>query len=65
MSVVPITLSVVSQKEKNKHCTLTQIYGVEDLVSDTEHPTCRAVSKTETYKEQTFNSVGDGDGGLI
>ena len=65
MNVMPITLSVVSQKEKNKHCMLTQIYGVEDLIGGTEHPTCRAANMTETYKEQTFDSVGDGDGGLI
>ena len=61
----PIILSVVIQKEKNKHCTLTQIHGVEDLGGGTEHPTCRVANKTETYKEQTFDSVGDGDGGLI
>ena len=65
MNVVPITLSAVSQKNKNKHRMLIQIHGVEDLVGDTEHPTCRAANKTETYKEQTFDSVGDGDGGLI
>ena len=65
MNVEPIILSVVSQKEKNKHRLLTQIYGVEDLVGGTEHPTCRGANKTRTYKEQTLVSVGDGDGGLI
>ena len=64
MNVVPITLSAVSQREKNKHCTLTQIHGDEDLVGDTEHPTCRAANKTQTQKEQTLVSVGDGNGGL-
>ena len=48
MNVVPITLSAVSQKNKNKHRMLIQIHGVEDLVGDTEHPTCRAANKTET-----------------
>ena len=42
MKVEPTILSEVSQKEKNKHCMLTQIYGVEDHVGCTEHPTCRA-----------------------
>ena len=65
MNVEPIILSVVGQKEKNKHCMFTQIYGIEDLVGGTEHPTCRGANKTRTYKEQTLVSVGDGDGGLI
>ena len=43
---------------------LTQIYGVEDLIGGTEHPTCRAANKTQTQKEQTLVSVGDGNGGL-
>ena len=64
MKVEPIILSEVSQKEKNKHCMLTQIYGVEDLIGGTEHPTCRAANKTQTQKEQTLVSVGDGNGGL-
>ena len=32
MNVEPTILREVSQKEKDKHCPLTQIYGVEDLV---------------------------------
>ena len=39
MNTEPIILSVVGQKEKNKHCMLTQIYGVEDHVGGSEHPT--------------------------
>ena len=65
MNTEPIILSVVGQKEKNKHCMFTQIYGIEDLVGGTEHPTCRAANKTETYKDQTLDSVGDEDGRLM
>lgn len=59
----PTILSEVSQKAKDKHCTLTQIYGVEDLVGGAEHPACRAAKKTQSDKEQTLASVGTGDGG--
>ena len=45
MNVEPTILREVSQKEKDKHCPLTQIYGVEDLVGGAEHPTCRAAKK--------------------
>lgn len=65
MHVEPITGSEVGQKEKNKHCMLTQISGVEHHVGDTEHATRRAANKTQTYKEQTWDSVGEGEGGLM
>ena len=47
----PVRQSGVSQKEKNKYCALTRIYGLQK--DSTEEPICRAAVETRR-REQTW-----------
>ena len=47
----PVRQSGVSQKEKNKYCALTHIYGLQK--DSTEEPICRAAVETRR-REQTW-----------
>ena len=46
MNLQPIIQNEVNQKEKNKHHTLTYIYGI--YKDDTDEPICRAAVETDT-----------------
>ena len=46
MDLDSVIQSEVSQKEKNKYCMLTHIYGI--LKSGTDEPSSRAGIKTQT-----------------
>ena len=46
MELESIILSEVSQKEKNKCCIITHIYGI--WKDDTDEPICRAGTETQT-----------------
>ena len=46
MNLEPITQSEVSQKEKDKYCILTHIYGI--WKDDTDDSICRAAIETLT-----------------
>ena len=46
MNAEPIIPSEVSQKEKNKYCILTHIYGI--WKNGTDEPICRAGIETQT-----------------
>ena len=46
MNLEPITQSEVSQKEKDKYCILTHIYGIQKDATD--DPTCGATRETQT-----------------
>ena len=39
MNLEPVIQSELNQKEKNKYCTLTHIYGIQK--NSTEEPICR------------------------
>ena len=41
--------SEVSQKEKNKYCMLTHIYGIKKK-KGTDEPSCRAGIKRQTWR---------------
>ena len=46
MNLEPIIQSEVSQKEKDKYCILTHIYGIQKDATD--DPTCVATRETQT-----------------
>ena len=46
MKLEPIIQSEVSQKENDKYCILTHIYGI--LKDDTNDPKCKAAKETWT-----------------
>ena len=46
MNLEPIIQSEVSQKEKNKYCILTHIYGIQK--DGTDETICRAAMETQT-----------------
>ena len=46
MNLEPIILNEVSQKEKDKYCILTYIYGIEKDGPD--DPICRAAKEMQT-----------------
>ena len=52
----------VSQKEKDKYCILTRIYGI--WKDGANEPTCRATKETGV-KNRLLDSVGEGEGGVI
>ena len=54
MSLEPVRQSEVSQKEKNKYCTLTHIYGIylQDSNGDAD------------IKNRLVDTVGEGEGGM-
>ena len=45
MNLEPVTQSEVSQKEKNKYRTLTQVYGI--WKNGTDEPICREGMETQ------------------
>ena len=55
MKLKPIIQSEVSQKEKDKQCIVTYIYGVQKDGND--DPTSR-ITKRHRCKEQTFGPSG-------
>ena len=46
MNLEPVIQSEVSQKENDKYCILTHIYGI--LKDDTNDPKCKAAKETWT-----------------
>ena len=57
----PIIQSEVSQKEKYQYSILKHIYGIQKDGKD--DPKCET-EKRHRYKEQTLDSVGEGEGGM-
>ena len=45
MKLEPIIQSEVSQKEKDKYCIFTHIYGIQKYGND--DPTCRSAKETQ------------------
>ena len=57
MKLEPIIQSEVSQKEKDKYCILTHIYGIQK--DGTDNTTCRATEEAQMEnKEQIFGFTG-------
>ena len=52
--------SEVSQKEKNKYCIVTHIYGIQK--NGTAKPTCKAGIEAQT-QETDMDRVGEGGDG--
>ena len=52
MNPEPIIQSEVSQKEKNKHCLLVHIYGIQK--DGTDELTCRASVETQTQRRDIW-----------
>ena len=52
VNLEPIIHSAVSQKEKDKYCTLTHIHGIQK--DGTDEPTCRAEMETQLYFDENF-----------
>ena len=48
MKIESVTQSEVSQKEKNKHCILTHICGIQK--NGTDEPICREEIEMQTYR---------------
>ena len=61
ISLEPIIQSEVSQKEKDKYCILTHIYGIQ---KDDNDPTFRATKDTDV-KNRLLDSVGEDEGRMI
>ena len=59
MNLEPIIHSEVSQKEKDKHCVVTHIYGIQKDGSD--DPICR-VAKDADIKNRLLDPVVEGVG---
>ena len=57
MNLKPIIQSEVSEKEKDKYCILTHIYGIQK--DDTNNPTFEAAKETD-IKNRLLDSVGEG-----
>ena len=49
MNLEPVTQSEVSQKEKNKYCILTHMYGIQK--NGTDEPIFRVGIETQTQKQ--------------
>ena len=62
VNLEPIIQSKISQKEKEKYCILTHIYGI--WKDGTDNPTCRAAKETDVMN-RLLDSVGEGESGLI
>ena len=60
MNLEPIIQREVSQEEKNKHCILMCIYGIQKY--GTDEPICRADIERHTLRNGV-DTVGEGDGG--
>ena len=53
--------SEVNQKEKNKYCVLTHIYGI--LKNGVDEPICRAGIETD-MENRLMDTAGQGEGGM-
>ena len=64
MNLQPIIQNEVNQKEKNKHHTLTHIYGI--YKDDTDEPIGRAAMEMQTQRTDLWTwGVGqEGEGGM-
>ena len=60
MNLESIVQSEVSQKEKNKYCILTHIYGI--LKDGTDEPICRAAMETD-IENRRVDTKREGEGG--
>ena len=60
MNLEPFIQSEVSQKEKNKYCILTHIYGI--LKDGTDEPICRAAMETD-IENRRVDTKREGEGG--
>ena len=56
MNLESVIQSEVSQKKKNKYCTLTHIYGI--LKNGTDEPVCRAGIEVLTYRMDLWTQQG-------
>ena len=61
MTLDPIIQSEVSQKEKNKYCILTHIYGI--LKDGTDEPICREAMETDK-ENRLVDKKREGEGGM-
>ena len=62
MKLEPIIQSEVSQKEKYQYSTLMYIYGIYKDGND--DPICETAKDTD-IKNRLWDSVGEGEGGMI
>ena len=62
MKLEPIIQSEVSQKEKHQYSILTHIYGIRKMVMITLYA---RQQKRHKCIEQSLDSVGEGEGGMI
>ena len=60
MNLGSVIQSEVSQKEKNKYCILTHIYGI--LKDGTDEPICRAAMETD-IENRRVDTKREGEGG--
>ena len=56
MNLEPIIQSEVSQKEKDKYCILTHMYGI--WKDGLEEPVCRAAVETQTERVDLWPQQG-------
>ena len=61
MNLEPITQNKVCQKEKDKYCLLTHIYGVQK--DTTDDSTCKAANTD--IKKRLLDTAEEGEGGMI
>ena len=59
LNLEPIIQSKVSQKEKNKYCTLTYIYGIQK--DGTDEIICRAAMEKQIQSTDLWTR-GEGEG---
>ena len=60
MNLEPIIQREVSQKEKDKYCILTHIYGIQK--DGTDEFICRAAMEKQTQRTDLWTWVGGGRG---
>ena len=56
MNLEPIIKSKISQKQKDKYCILTHIYGI--WKDGTDEPTCRAAMESQTLRTGLWTGLG-------
>ena len=61
MNLEPIIQSEVSQKEKDKYCILTHIYGIQN--DGTYNPPVQGSKGDTDVKNRLLDSLGEGEGG--
>ena len=60
MNLESIIQSEISQKEKDKYCVLTHIYGIQK--DGNNDPICK---RDTDVKNRLLDSVGEGEGGIV